>query len=177
MSNDTAPNVFDGPVDVAVWNEWFRVMYPRVYYTLYRRTGGNADLSQECTQAAMERFLRYRGYEKVENNQKAVAYLTRIALNHLTNEHRSTARLEPLEDDVPDPQRSGDERREQLNLVAKRLGSKERDLLKQVYAGYSTAEIASQLGIGYNAAATRIHRLKKRMAEILTDLKEYPLTP
>ncbi len=172
MIEGTAQSVLADSNNVDAWNEWFKAMYPRVYYTLYRRTGGNADLSQECTQAAMERFLRYRGYEKVQTDREATAYLVRVALNVLADEHRSAVQVESIEGDIAETRGSSEEWREQLNLAGRRLKHSERELLERICAGYSTREVASQLGISYRAAATRIYRLKKRIAVILANLSD-----
>ena len=152
------------------WHEWFQTVYRRVYYTIYRTTGGDRQQAEDLTQAAIERFLRYRALDKVASDREAVAYLVRTA-QRLHADHRrqlaATHAADELsvkllaEEDVnrpPDPFDLLD-----LDLLASRLSQADRQLIGFLRDGRSIGDIAGKLGIAYTAAAVRIHRAKARL--------------
>ena len=96
MKDDHTAAIRSNPKDKAAWDDWFRAIYPRVYYSLYRHTRGDATLSEEATQGALERFLRYRAHRKVNSDKDAVAYLIRTGLRLLDDEHKQRQKQQDL---------------------------------------------------------------------------------
>lgn len=164
VTNHTAA-VRSSPHDQRVWEQWFRHVYTRVYYVLYRRTGGNNDVSDECAQGAIERFLKYQAIRKVTTDAEAVAYITRSAFGLWTDRRALDAKFEPLTEELPDDsgfQPSLDARLD-LAQVTERLSPPDQALVQQLYAGHTVGEIADFLGISYTAAGVQIHRIKDRL--------------
>lgn len=160
------------PDSEPAWREWFRAVYRRVYYTVYRTTGGDRQRTEDLTQAAIERFLRYQALHKVASDEDAVAYLVRTALRldidqarqpslaHAPHESSGALPEEELHQQ-PDPLDLLD-----LDLLVARLAPADRQLIAWRREGQSIGDIARCLGITYTAAAVRIHRAKARLSAL-----------
>jgi RNA polymerase sigma factor (sigma-70 family) len=158
--------------DEMAWDAWFRVIFPRVYYILFRRTGGDVALSEELTQSAIERFLLYRAYDKVTTDDESVGYLARTALRLLADERRRTGVLGELPEDIGsyDSESSIVEGRLDLERLTEQLPDSERMLVDLLREDHSIREIAKILGINYSAAGVRIHRVKQALKEIANEM-------
>ena len=75
MSADFTAAIHESPDDEVAWDAWFREIYPRVLYSAVRRASGDVELAEEATQGAMECFLRYRAFERVDSDRSAITYL------------------------------------------------------------------------------------------------------
>lgn len=168
MATNHTAAVRKAPNNDTLWDGWFRAIYPRVYYIVFRKTRGDANLSEELTQGAIERFLRYRAYEKVTTDAESVSYLTRIALRLLVNEYRTTGNLEPLPEETLAPDAPAG--RLDLEQLAQHLSNEDRRLIGLLIEGRSVSEIADILGIRYSAAGVRIHRAKGNLKKIAAHL-------
>ena len=165
------------PRSDAAWRSWFAFVYPSVYYAMYRATSGDTHLSEDLTQGAIERFLRYRALHKVDTDQDSVAYLIRIAHRlHLDfrHDHAATSHVS-LDSDPPryepaEPNRTDDTLPLDLALLMQRLPPPDRELIQWLFAGMSMSEIAESLGVSYTAAATRVHRARARLKRVAHDL-------
>lgn len=161
----------------ALWREWFRLVYPRVFYAMYRLTGGDTAQSEDLTQTAIERFLRYGALDRVETDREAVAYLVSTARRlHADTGRRNRARqvVSLAENVVPAEVESdvADAAMEALSLerMADRLAPEDRDLIRWWCEGRSVSDIATSLGVRYTAAATRIHRAKLRLKALAEEV-------
>ena len=165
------------PKSEAAWRNWCEFVYPRVYYAVYRMTGGDRERTADLTQGAIERFLRYEAVERVTTDADSIAYLVRTAermnvdliresiVRRSTQEviGRITYEQSPSEaDEVSDTL--------DLERLIRRLGKPDRQLIEWLRAGASVSQIAEILGISYSAAATRLHRAKARLRDISEDL-------
>lgn len=160
------------PDNEPAWRDWFRTVYRRVYYTVYRITGGDRQRAEDLTQAAIERFLRYGALDKVATDREAVAYLVRTAQRLNADERRQRvaphAGQEPSEDLIADLANQQLDPLDllDLDLLVSRLTQSDRELMVWLRHGYSIGEIARKLGIAYTAAAVRIHRAKALLRAI-----------
>ena len=155
--------------DQSAWDKWFKHVYPRVYYILYRRTHGNKDISEECVQGAIERFLKYQGLQKVTSDKESVAFITRIALNLWTERRLLDANFTSTADEpktAPGYQ-SGIDARLDLYRLSSQLPKVDQALIWQLNQGQTVSEIAKSLGISYTAAGVRIHRIKHQLKNIV----------
>ena len=166
MGNDLTEAIRRRPDDEAGWDAWFREIYPQVLYITARRSGGDIALAEEATQGAMERFLRYRAYERVDSDRSAVAYLARTAIRLLTDDRRRHERESPLPEEVV-AGREGRTREmeDDFRTLLAYVSPEDRRVLEMVLAGHSVREIAEALGVGYSAAGMRIHRAKNRLRD------------
>lgn len=167
MKDDHTAAIRSNPKDKAAWDDWFRAVYPRVYYSLYRRTGGDATLSEEATQGALERFLRYRAHRKVSSDKDAVAYLIRTGLRLLDDEHKQRQRQQDLAltGGGSPTQPGGGSTTDRLDMerLLEGLSTVDQELMGLVLEGRSVAEIAEILEIGFSTAGMRIQRAKARL--------------
>lgn len=166
MSADLTAAIHQTPDDKAVWDTWFREIYPQVLYLVARQASGDFELAEEATQGAIERFLRYRAYERVNSDRSAIAYLARTAFRLMIDErrrqHREAAAPEGM---LVDRGRHTeiDERAYDLRSLLRYVSEDERQVLELVLEGYSVREISDALNIGYSTVGMRIHRAKARL--------------
>ena len=169
MTADLTATIRENPEDDVAWDAWFRKIYPRVLYLVATRSSGNVELAEEATQAALERFLRYRAYEKVTSDSSAIAYLVQTAVRLMIDERRRRER-EPAW--APEALAEHQDRmlpdweNEDIDALLKRLPEQDQVVLKLVLSGYSVREISGILNLGYSAVGMRIHRAKARLKDI-----------
>ena len=162
----------------AAWREWFSLVYPRVFFAVYGITDGDLERSKDITQSAIERFLRYRALDRVETDDDAVGYLIRTArrvnvdLNRQTAARLAAYQASSAEQVTVETPYAGGEGIEALDLerLAHRLSKNDQQLVAWLLAGRTISEVAADLGIGYTAAATRIHRAKSRLRNLAADV-------
>ncbi len=153
---------------MAVWDAWFREIYPQVLYRVARSASGDIELAQEATQGAFERFLRYRAYERVNTDRSAIAYLARTAARLMMDERRRAGRESPVSSEVlvdRGPYVTTDENAHDLRSLLSYVSEDERKVLELLLRGHSVREISEALKIGYSAVGMRIHRAKARLKE------------
>ena len=166
MPADLTAAIYEAPDDRAAWDDWFREIYPQVLYLVARRASGDVELAEEATQGAIERFLRYRAYERVSSDRAAVAYLAQTAFRLMIDErrrqHRETATSEEMLAHQG-PYATIDEDAYDLRSLLRYVSEKERQVLELVLEGYSVREISEALGIGYSTVGMRVHRAKAKL--------------
>ena len=174
MRVDRTQDVRRRPDSETAWQDWIRFVYPRVYYTIYRITGGNVPQTEDLTQGAIERFLRYRAMERVKTDHDSVAYLVRTAQRLNLEDVRKQRAQGELQEAIGHIAREGaagaeDEVSSALDfkLLISRLAAPDRQLILWLSEGRSVDEVATFLGISYTAAATRIHRARARLKKII----------
>ena len=178
MATDHTRDLRLSPRSESAWRDWFLAVYPRVYFTVYRITGGDPERTEDLTQAAIERFLRYRALDKVTTDDDSVAYLIRTAhrLNIGDRIRERTARLAtryaPGYAEAEDYIDEEEERFYALDIarMIDHLSEGDRQLISWHLAGQSITDIANSLGIAYTAAAVRIHRAKIRLRRIAEEM-------
>ncbi len=156
----------------AAWDQWFRAIYPRVYYILFRKTSGDVGQTEDLVQGTIERFLRYDGIDKVKNDDDAVAYLTKTGLRLWADFSRSDWESMPYSDlsstDKADEREW--ERTLDLDRLAEALDPEDRNIVQWLHEGRSVSEVAERMRISYSAAGTRIHRVKEKLKKIIDSL-------
>ena len=166
MPADLTAEIHQAPDDRAAWDTWFREIYPRVLYLVARRASGDVELAEEATQGAIERYLRYRAYERVDSDPAAIAYLARTAFRLMIDErrrqHRESATSEELLT-ARGPHATIDEDAYDLRSLLRHVSENERQVLEMVLEGYSVREISEALGIGYSTVGMRVHRAKAKL--------------
>lgn len=168
MSADLTAAIHRTPDDKAVWDAWFREIYPRVLYLTARRASGDIELAEEATQGAIERFLRYHAYERVDSDRSAIAYLAQTATRLMIDERRRREREFSVPEEVlaeRGPHATIDEKAYDLKSLLSYVSKDERRVLELVLAGHSVREISELLNIGYSTVGMRIHRAKARLKE------------
>lgn len=127
-----------------------------------------ADLEQEILLQAWRAYPLFRGEAKFST------WVYRVAINvALTWRRRESRRPEHTE--LPDGsqlvagQRDADPRAERLYEAIRCLRPVERSLVAMHLDGYGHAEIGEALAVSPGAVATRLHRVKRRLTELLTE--------
>jgi RNA polymerase sigma-70 factor (ECF subfamily) len=142
-------------------------------YTLAMRLVG-PDLAPDVAQEALIRA--WRALPRFRGDAAFSTWLHRITVNTAWTLRKRAARHQanPLEDTVadtaPGPEVAGEmaEIRRDLRQAIARLSDGQRAVLvlRDVY-GWSTAEAAHELGITSTTAKVRLHRARKRLANLL----------
>lgn len=126
-----------------------------------------ADLQQEVLLQAWRAYPRFRGEAKFST------WFYRVAVNVALTWRRREARR-PEHTELPDGSRlpagqhHTDPRAERLYEAIRTLKPVERSLVAMHLDGYDHAEIGDALAVSPGAVATRLHRIKARLAELLT---------
>lgn len=175
MATDRTHDLHLAPRSESAWRDWFLVVYPRVYYAVYRATSGDRARTEDLTQAAIERFLRYQALDKVNTDEDAVAYLIRTARRLNIDQSREHAARHAAHYTFGTAATEGEDEEQALHVLdlermIDRLSERDRQLISWLYAGRSVADIANSLAITYTAAATRIHRAKARLRRIAAEM-------
>jgi RNA polymerase sigma factor (sigma-70 family) len=175
---DIVHKLRSSPDDQAAWTEFFRKLYPRVFFMLFRLTRGNRAVAEELAQDAFARFVRYDCLGKVESEESAAAFLRMTARNAYFSHLRQNPAMTSLDGLEERDEPHGDDDSSRLargidfDRAFERLGAEDRRLLTWSFEGYSLAEIAERLGTSYSAAALRVHRLRRRLQENARALDE-----
>lgn len=166
MVSDLTVAIRQNPDDESAWDAWFREVYPRVVYIVARKAVGDIDLAEEVTQGAIERFLRYRAFERVRSDREAVAYLVQSAARLVADNrrYRELTLSYQLEDSA---EHSEEETDSDLEFLLSHISEQDQEVLRLVLEGYTVREIADAFGIGYSAAGMRINRARDRLRKVV----------
>ena len=164
--------------DQEAWDELVEATY-RGVYTLCLRILRDPDDAAEATQDA---YLKvWRGLQRFRGESAVETWMYRIATNAAISKHRSMKRRRSHEAGVGDEvlgsmAASGSVEQEagakvEVQALDRALSTlpehyRSAVVLRDVY-GYSTAEIAKQLGISETAAKVRVHRGRKKLKDML----------
>jgi RNA polymerase sigma factor (sigma-70 family) len=145
---------------------------------LYRSFGGDSELVSDWSQETFLRMLRYAPFEDLQDPAEFRAYLTSVAKNvaRTSFKRRSTAgRLErefhAAELETVDAWGTAQATEELLELedlferALGRLPDEDRQLLRLLAEDRSLSEIAARLGITYQNAGVRVHRLREKLRD------------
>jgi RNA polymerase sigma-70 factor (ECF subfamily) len=153
---------------------------PRIYRFALRLTH-DPHGAEDLTQETMLRAWRQRG--RLRYPQAACVWLFRITVNLWRDQRRRgrsrIAQAEPLLDDLagrtpaPDCLAAGHENVRRALAALDRLPERQRDVLYlNACEGLAAAEIASILGIQYDAVKASLCLARKKLREQLSDLFE-----
>lgn len=169
MANDFTTALKKDRASEANWDRWFRAIYPRVYFVMFRMCGGDRYLAEDLVQGALENFIVAKAIEKVTSDAEATGYLLRTARNLFVDRLRyqkGKVQVTNDVDEIADPKSRQTEDKIALEQIAVQLEEDEQVLLKLIRAGKSIREVAAHLGLGYSAAGVRVHRLRERMRKL-----------
>jgi RNA polymerase sigma factor (sigma-70 family) len=155
----------------------FRRLYVEHYRALLayalRRSPSEADAQELVAEAFL---VLWRRIDKAPEAEDALPWLFGVARRVLANQERARRRRERLEnrlralpEHLPELEAGVLERLEAQAVVdaLSALNGKDREvLLLAAWEGLSTREIALALGCSENAATLRLHRARKRLAEV-----------
>ena len=168
VATDLTKAIRQRPDDEAAWEAWFREIYPRVVYMAARKGAGQIADAEEAAQGAVERFLRYGAYQRVNSDRSAVLYLVRTAVRLMADDRQRREREVPLSSEgLEEPGDQSGAGYQELEGLLRFVSEEDRQVLRLVVAGHSVGEIAKLLEVGYSAAGMRIHRARMRLREKL----------
>lgn len=176
--SDLVQQLRERPNDRSLWEDFYRHFHPQVYYTAYKLTRGDVEGANDVTQTAFLRFFCYKAYLRTAEDKNAGAYLRQVARRLALDLHRSKARessqqrlLAPAPNHDAEPllwsERFDSEDVSQLQQdvqqLAGYLSEGDRELLWRLLRGESIRQTAQFLNITYQAAAVRMHRLRRKI--------------
>jgi RNA polymerase sigma-70 factor (ECF subfamily) len=159
----------------SAWNQWFELHGPKLLLCARQWTRSIAD-AEDAVQEAFVRF--WRGQRKLSGEpfplvltsiRRAAVDLARRNLRRTRRELRA---LDAAEGDEPlfEPLADGDERRRAIETALKRLPDEQREVLVlKIWGELTFADIAVQLGIPPNTAASRYRYALTTLRHELTE--------
>src|SRR5687767_6230368 len=93
MSGDLIRRLRKSPGNEKLWSEWYKSVYPKVYYAAYRLTSGRAEAARDLTQETFSRFIEYRVLERVVDEARAAGYLIATCRNLAVDRNREAGRI------------------------------------------------------------------------------------
>jgi RNA polymerase sigma-70 factor, ECF subfamily len=143
------------------WKEWFEVHGPKLLLCARQWTRSVAD-AEDVVQEAFVRFWRRQRCLGGEPIGLLVTSVRRAALDLARRESRRMAREDRagggIEDNAPffETPADGDDRRAAIECALRRLPAEQRDVLVlKIWNEFTFDQIAAQLGISPNTAASR----------------------
>jgi RNA polymerase sigma factor (sigma-70 family) len=170
MSADLIRRLRASPGNENLWAAWYKAVYPKVYFAAHRFSNGRIDLARELVQETFSRFIEYRSLERVVDESSAAAHLI-VTCRNLAIDHNSEVRLISLEGlEIAETIAAPDlpmERAVDVEQAVLELSAVDKSLVKWMRQGLTVSEIAEKLGVSYSAAAQRVHRLRRRLRDLL----------
>jgi len=165
---DRTQKLRENPTSQSRWAEWYKVIYPKLYYGAFRLSNGDVEAARDLAQEALARFLDYRGIERVTDDRHAVSFLIKTCRN-LAIDRNARAHEIPLDEladieaiEAPEqPIEPGLD----LEKMLQSLEPQDRELMRWVREGLSVADIARRIGTSYSAVGVRLHRIRKALRE------------
>ena len=159
-----------GPKTPAHWEQLYTDWKPFVASITYRTVMGDRARAEDATQECFLRLFKYTDFAAFRSPEEFLVYVAVVARNSARDQLRLNrefpAGLAPNEiftDSSAVTPAQARRAHEQLAGVLEGLTSGERLLADLLMQGHSDETIAQALGISYQAAAVRIHRLRKRL--------------
>jgi len=161
--------------------------YQRPVYNLCYRMLGNAE---EAEDAAQETFLRaYTNLNKFNIDRKFINWVLTIASNHCVDRlrkrhiHLTSLEAEPYAEKITMPESVNPHRRAERQEISDKIQEWLNELppdyrtpiILHYWYGYSYEEISTIMSITVPAVKSRLHRARKRIAEMISQ-SQYPLT-
>ena len=168
MSATLAASVHE--IDVAPDIEaLFRAHYGRLVRALALVAGSTEAASDAVQEAFVKAHLHWR---KIQHYDDPVAWIRRVAINKLRDEHRRHQRRQRLAERIgPDvPATVAEPELQELGALLNGLPRQQRLAVALYYVDQlSVAEIAEALGISAGAVKFHLHQGRNRLRNIVTD--------
>jgi len=156
------------------WKSWFESHGPRLLLVARQWTRSLAD-AEDVLQDAFIRFWRHQRKLGGEPMGLVVTSIRRAAVDLARRNSRRSGRERGAEADAVPVGRifctpaEGDERREAIEAALRRLPAEQREVLVlKIWGGLTFAEIAAQLGLSPNTAASRYRYALAGLRDALT---------
>lgn len=168
------------PRDESAWWDLYAIIRPSVYAIVYRCLCGRADLADDACQVVFIKLFKYCDFGKFQAPSDLRRYVSVIARNVARSQLEVLKDLkeggikslapvkEPLDPSGYTPQ-SHAVAREQLARLRRQLREPDRRLLQMILEGRSREKMAQTLGTTAEALSVRVHRLRNRIRNLLTD--------
>ena len=170
------PKLQKKPQDGQLWEELYANTRPFVYSIAFRSLRGSAALAEEATQQTFLRVFRYCDFKAFSGAEEFLAYLSTIARHCALDTAKKEAPYTPTALEIfaldflpgqPTAEQTA-RARDELKDVLDHLDQDESKLVRLLMAELPLTEMAQKLGITYPAAAVRIHRLRQKLLNRLT---------
>jgi RNA polymerase sigma factor (sigma-70 family) len=163
--------------DQAAWRDLFVRLWPFVLAIVWRRLP-NKSLSEDAAQEVFVRLLRAAPFKDMTDERQLRAYVWRTAVNVSKDHRRRLHKLAGSEVPIGDnpaaeaiPDLNADVNRflvsDALRMTQDSLEPSESALLEGLLLGRSIAETASELGQTYSNTAVQLHRLRRKLLDML----------
>ena len=164
----------DGTAFAALVHRYHRPIYNAAYRVL-----GNADDASDITQVVFMRVMER--LDEFDSRYKFFSWIYRIALNESLNLARKHGREEPLDDDAEiagaranEPEWNADQSELAERVQRALLGMNVDDravLTLRHFSDCSYREMSGILGIAEKTVKSRLFAARRRLRELLTDLR------
>jgi len=168
MKDDFTSLVRNDPNNKDLWSDWYKNLYPKIFYRNFKKCNGDSFLCEEITQGAFERFIRYKSIKKLFNDEEVLKYIYTISSMLLSDYFKKRNRESDLMENInPEELTSHIDSDVEMQELLSLLSKEDKGILDLVIQGYSTSEISRKLKITYAAAGVRVHRAKARLKKII----------
>lgn len=168
----------EDPRDQDAWASFYRSLRPRLAGVLYRTGVVNKEEIRELCQAVFARFFEYSpwraSWKELPDAHQLVAYLAVVARNLARSVYKSAKQLTVGELDPSMVEARADVEevvisKDGFRRLYRALNNDEFDLLLLLAEGYRLPEIANLMEISYSNAGVKVHRLREKVRELLTE--------
>jgi RNA polymerase sigma factor (sigma-70 family) len=164
------------PADEDAWRSLYHQLWPFVIAVIYRRLrGSERKAAEDAAQEVFIRLLRSRAFDHIPDAEALRAYVWRIADNvakaHLRRVRTEKGDERGLAEWRPSVEGHDGESallaRQVFELAEGMLEPKDRDLFRLILEGSSLGQAADQMGLSYSNAGVRLHRIRRRLFNLL----------
>lgn len=136
-------------------------------------TGGDRAIAEDLCHDAILAFVTRGGLRKARSAEQALSYIKASIAHAQVDVWRKSKRLLPLEwaAELSEPP-AGPEAaaaQEAYKQLLDRLGVDDQKLLALMLAGETLSRIAEILGVSYSNAGVRVHRIRKRINDLVEE--------
>lgn len=164
------------PGDNEAWEQLYRKFWPWVFANAFRMLRGDRQLAEDASQDVFIRLLRYCNFENLREPEafKHYAYIVcrNVTRDYLRRLFHSSKQTNTMWDETQTEGAPREPNQAILSLQAAEmfelLEERDRLLLKMVVDGFDLREVSEKLGITYGNAAVRLHRIRNRLRNYMT---------